>query len=146
MNDGVAMKKLVSILCGLLFGGCNTTTPPTETATPEPPIVHEGIIPDGPRGQILADNITAWGREHVGTGDDTLVTWSILSARDENHLSYVEVAPEPDEVGYDKFVFVISFADEEPNLIATYCFEDGKFLMFSSNAEMEEDLPDELDW
>ncbi len=98
----------------------------------------------GPRARTLQENITRWGREHIGSGDDTLVDWNILSSFDEQHLSYVEVEPYPNEVGYDKFIFVISFKEIPADLIATYCLEGGSFLLFSSNADADENLPSKL--
>jgi hypothetical protein len=99
---------------------------------------------DGPRAKMLEENITRWGREHIGSGDDTPVDWEIISSFDDGHLSYVEVEPFPNEVGYDKFIFVISFKIQPPDLIATYCLEGGQFLLFSRNTDTDEELPDEL--
>ncbi len=90
----------------------------------------------GPRAEALKANMTRWGREHVGTGDDTLVDWQIVSARDDQQLTYVEVEPVPKEVGYDKFVFVISFEKEEGSLIAAYCLEKDGYYLFSSSADV----------
>ncbi|MEC9093253.1 MAG: DUF3592 domain-containing protein [Planctomycetota bacterium] len=101
-------------------------------------------VTTGPRAQTLEENITRWGREHIGTGDDTLVDWEIISSFDDQHLSYVEVEPFPKAVGYDKFIFVISFTEQPADLVATYCLEDGQFSLFSRNAETDEDLPDSL--
>ena len=132
------MNQIFAGLCLLWVVGCNSSDDPAN-----PP---QGIVPADPRDEILAENITAWGREHVGTGDDTLIDWHILSSRHEGDLSYVEVKPTPQEVGYDKFVFVISFADEPAGLIATYCFENGEYLMFSTTADLADELPDTLSW
>jgi len=98
----------------------------------------------GPRGDTLQQNITSWGREHIGTGDDTLIDWYMHSSFDDGHLSFVEVEPFPKEVGYDKFIFVVSFEQQPADLIATYCFEDGEFFMFSSNANDHHNLPAKL--
>lgn len=87
----------------------------------------------GPRADILKDNITRWGREHIGTKDDSLVDWRILSSRDDEHLSYVQVEPIPKKAGYDEFVFVISFSEEPANLMATYCLKKDGFYLFSYN-------------
>ena len=99
---------------------------------------------EGPRGKTLEENITRWGREHIGSGDDTPVDWEIFWSFDDGHLSYVEVEPFPNEVGYDKFIFVISFKELPADLVATYCLEDGRFLLFSRNGDTDEALPDEL--
>ena len=104
----------------------------------------EAFAPGGPRTRTLEQNITRWGREHIDSGDDTPIDWKMISSFDDGHLSYVEVEPSPNEVGYDKFIFVISFKRQPPDLIATYCLEGGRFLLFSRNAGTDEELPDEL--
>ena len=89
----------------------------------------------GPRGVTLQKNINRWGREQIGTGDDTLIDWYIHSSIDDGDVSYVEVEPFPKEVGYERFIFVISFKKPNADLVATYCFENGTFLLFSSSVD-----------
>tara|TARA_B110000495_G_C23035316_1_gene618086 strand:- start:2719 stop:3693 length:975 start_codon:yes stop_codon:yes gene_type:complete len=102
----------------------------------------------GPRGVTLQKNINRWGRENIGTGDDTLIDWYINSSMDDGDVSYVEVEPFPKAVGdYERFIFVVSFKKPNADLVATYCFEDGRFLLFSSIADAQgislpEKLPD----
>ena len=98
---------------------------------PDPKIPSEF----GPRGVTLQKNIIRWGREQIGTGDDTLIDWYIHSSMDDGDVSYVEVEPFPKEVGYDRFIFVVSFKKPNADLVATYCFEDGEFLLFSYSAD-----------
>ena len=106
--------------------------------------ITQTVIPDGPRGETIVNHITEWGSrsEQVMTHID----WLILSARDEGPISYVEAAPVPNEVGYDKFIFVISFKNTVPRCIASYCFEDQKYLLFGQNADADVPLPDQLPW
>ena len=91
----------------------------------------------GPRGVTLQKNINRWGREQIGTGDDTLIDWYIHSSIDDGDVSYVEVEPFPKEVGYERFILVVSFKKPNADLVATYCFEDGRFLLFSHNADAQ---------
>jgi hypothetical protein len=103
----------------------------------------------GPRGVTLQENITRWGREHIGAGDDTLIDWYIHSSMNDGDVSYVEVEPFPKEVGYERFIFVISFKNPNADIVATYCFEDGTFLLFSEIANpqgisLPVKLPDHL--
>ena len=150
--------KLLKQLLSMLFGSdISVSEPPHHHSNPDHQTdssessqvleqITQTVIPDGPRGETIVNHITEWGREQVGIGDDTLIDWLILSARDEGPISYVEAAPIPNEVGYDKFIFVISFKKTVPRCIASYCFEDQKYLLFGQNADADVPLQDQLPW
>ncbi|MEE2641585.1 MAG: DUF3592 domain-containing protein [Planctomycetota bacterium] len=114
------------------------TSTPTEEAPPPPKDPAQW----GPRGDFLQQNITRLGREHVGT--DSPVDWYIHAVMDEGPLSYVEVEPFPKDTGYDKWVFVVWFDPQPAELVATYCFENGDFYLFSSQADKPFPLPGRL--
>jgi len=86
-------------------------------------------------------------RRVSSVGDDTLIDWYIHYSIDDGDVSCVEVEPFPKEVGYERFIFVVSFKKPNADLVATCCFEDGTFLLFSSSVDSQgislpERLPD----
>ena len=51
------MKQIFAGLCLLSIIGCNSSDAPGDP--------RQGMVPAGPRGEILAENITAWGNKHL---------------------------------------------------------------------------------
>ena len=96
------------------------------------------------RDAVIRKNLTRWGREHIGSGNETVLDWAAVNIFKKGHLSYVEVEPHPKEAGYGNFIFVISFKRPVAELIATYCLEGGEFLLFSSTSGHGEKLPEKL--
>ncbi len=74
--------------------------------------------------------------------DDTGIQWPILGFQHHDGLVFVEVEPQPNQVGYDKFKFVFSFNDpQKVCIVATYCWENEEFSLLSCMPEMSDKLP-----
>ncbi len=76
--------------------------------------------------------------------DNTGLEWTIHGFEHSGEFTLVELEPKPDEVGYSRFKFVVSFENpSSPLVIATYCLEDGKYSLLSSS-QISFELPREL--
>ena len=87
---------------------------------------------------VLADNMFAereeYLREHVShivkaeLPKYAGVTWSIVSFDHEFFLTYLEVEAETAAVDHPRFMFMISFQEEDaPFVVATYEEQDGSY-------------------
>jgi hypothetical protein len=73
--------------------------------------------------------------------EDAGLKWAIQGFDHRERLTLVEVEPQGGWVGYPRFKFAVSFEGIEPNVIATYCFERGRFVLLSSIRGPGEALP-----
>lgn len=76
--------------------------------------------------------------------EDTGLTWSIRKFSHKGFLTYVEVEPNSDTVGYERFVFVISFESAPAREIAVYALEDGVYKLLATVQNPPVELPDVL--
>jgi len=83
------------------------------------------------REQYLRDHITEIAEDCFP--DDTGIEWRIRGFDHKKSLSYVEIEPVPNAVGYDRFRFAVSFANpESPSTMAVHALEDGRYFLLSS--------------
>ena len=110
---------------------------PTKTV---PKQWNETKEPNPSREDYLRQNIVSLAEEEFP--DNIGLEWNIIGFMHKEHLTYVEVVPNSDTVGYAQFQFVVSFENKSPTMvIATYCFEEGKYSLFSTINDMKEELP-----
>jgi hypothetical protein len=94
--------------------------------------------------------IERWIREHVTeVGRETFpdnpeVAWSVKGFRHAADLVLAEVVPEPDEVGYPRFVFGFAGGSARPRHVATWCFSDGSYTLLCTGAGAPRNLPRQL--
>jgi hypothetical protein len=92
------------------------------------------------RDTIIAQSIQAIGEDSF---PDDEVTWTVLSTVNKGEYSFVESAAAPAIVGYEKFVFVLRFGDQNAVSVAgCYCWENGQWsLLFTSPDEKDDWKP-----
>lgn len=76
-------------------------------------------------------------------------TWHIRRSLHVGDTSYLEIEPEPNDVGYDRFLFWITFVPgkSEPFVPAVYCTRiPGKFHLLSTAPDCPEDIPHAITW
>jgi hypothetical protein len=101
---------------------------------PDLPDVTPAVKSDNPDAFIRA-NITSLAESQFP--DDTGLAWNVQKIKKINGHTYVEVTPKPASVGYDRLVFALSFKAGNPSTPdATYAFEDGKFVLFSTSPDV----------
>ncbi len=88
---------------------------------------------------------------HVGVEnfpDNPHNTWTLLETRHLDDHSYALVEPDPNDVGYDRFVFVFRFQDGDAAFATTaiYCLEDETFGLLATTPECVDPLPRALIW
>ncbi len=104
--------------------------------------VADALIVDGKIEDEVRKRITTFAEDTFP--DDTGITWVIHEITHRGFLTYVEVEPIPDTVGYEKFVFVISFETAPAEIIAIYALEDGSYELFATIKDIQVELPDIL--
>lgn len=105
-----------------------------ETSTPDDDATHGPASLIGAiREDYLRANITSIAEEAFP--DNVGLKWNIIGIDRMYEIMYPEVAPEPDEVGYSRLKFVVSFADEEaPVEIGCYVLgESGWTLLYGED-------------
>ncbi len=88
------------------------------------------------REKFLQENIAKISQENFPENQKN--TWKILSFLHKDTQTYVEVEPEPKDVGYDKFVYVIDYSKrgQLPACVGGYSWTAGQYLlMFSAGDE-----------
>ena len=85
------------------------------------------------RDQVIKKNVQAIGDESF---PDDKVTWNIGEIIHRGHYSSVEAVPYPPTVGYEKFKFILGFADEEKfYVVGCYCWDNNQWsLLFTDPA------------
>ncbi len=59
--------------------------------------------------------------------------WNILGLEHKAHLTHVEAEPEPANLDYPRFKFVVSFKNPEmPRVIGMFCLKDGQYALYST--------------
>ena len=148
MRIHLLLIPLVLMTC-LACGGGDSTNPPAEQASApqateeaaEPATPEEGQNPE--REGYLRENIVAMAEEQFP--DDTGLEWEVHGFDHQEHLTFVEVEPQPSTVGYPRFRFAVSFADEAaPKVVATYALIEERFALFSTDPDLEDELLKEL--
>ena len=101
---------------------------------------------DGPDECATAAEAEAPAMALEAFPDNPDVTWEVLGATiDDEGRSLVELQPDPDEVGYPRFTFLIDCTTGEPVRLATYAFEDeGYILLATTDAAGDSELQPEL--
>jgi hypothetical protein len=114
----------------------------------------------GGSGGGSAPHQTNWGpkeleeyvSEHIveiaeGIFPDNLgLAWIIHGFEHRDNLTYVEVEPKPDEVGYSRFKFVISSPRPgDVNVIAGYDLTDGTYSLLFTAPGFNKKFPEQLD-
>lgn len=71
--------------------------------------------------------------------DDTGLHWEVIQYRERDGHSFVEVAPRPAVMSYDRFILVLSFERGMPKRpTATYAFEAGMYTLLATAPDVEE--------
>ena len=104
-------------------------------------VVREWIV-DGQIEDRVRQTITNIAEDWFP--EDTGLTWSIRKFSHKGSLTYVEVEPNSDTVGYERFVFVISFETAPAEVVAVYALEDGVYKLFAMVKDLQLELPDVL--
>jgi hypothetical protein len=90
----------------------------------------------------IREHLTEVGREEFP--DNPGVTWSLKGLQHQSDLWLAEVVPEPDEVGYPRFVFGFAAGRGAPRHVATWCFQEGGFQLLATGPGAPPDLPRRL--
>jgi hypothetical protein len=81
------------------------------------------------RESVVQEQITAIGRESFPDNPD--VEWEVLGIKHEGRYSFVETLPHPDEVGEERFMFVLVVDDvEQAHCVGCYAFDGSWSLHF----------------
>ena len=100
-------------------------------------------ISEAERESYIEQNIQSIADEQFP--DDEGEQWTIHGYSHQNAVTFVELEPETDDVGYDEFVFAISFKEpSKPDVLATYRLEDDEFLLLSTKHLFSDDFPQKL--
>ena len=116
-----------------------------------------------PPAPALAAAREAWLRremQHLGAEwfpDDRQCDWLVHGFEHRGALTLVEVEPRPPTVGYPRFKFVASFAAadsdrvspataesgrcEDPDILAVYCLQNGRYSLLGTAPGAKERLP-----
>ncbi len=86
---------------------------------------------------IIRNNIQSIGDESF---PDSVVEWGIANLFCKGQYGFVEVVPKPNEVGYEKFIFVINVEGENSfNVASCYSWENNKWeILFTDSNERDE--------
>lgn len=99
----------------------------------------ESIAPE--RMSFIRSNIEEIAARHFP--DNAHNRWKLWSTVHDGPLSYVEVRPTPDDVGYPAFKFLLYFEEEQRGeQIAVYAKENGEYSLLSSDPAWEGKLRD----
>ena len=71
--------------------------------------------------------------------------WTISEIKHTPNGSYIKAEPESYDVGYESFVFLLSFTDGL-EISATYCYEDGKYNLLCTSRNCPKNRPDVICW
>jgi hypothetical protein len=104
---------------------------------PQPPAALPAGAAEAERW--IREHVTEVGREEFP--DNPEVAWSVKGFRHAADLVLAEVVPEPDEVGYPRFVFGFAAGAARPRHVATWCLRDGGYTLLSSGHGAPPDLP-----
>lgn len=99
------------------------------------------------RDPVIRDNIKQFCIETFPDNEQN--AWHVRGTWHNLEHSYVLVEPEPDDVGYDRFIFHLRFLSEpeEPQITAVYCHNGkGVFPLLCTSAEGLETLPSTIIW
>jgi len=98
---------------------------------------RESLI-SGSLGHVVEENFP----------DNPHNTWTLLETRHFEGRSFALVEPEPNDVGYDSFVFVFQFQNGDAAFVTTaiYCWEDETFSLLATTPESVDPLPRVLSW
>jgi hypothetical protein len=139
LNAPLESLKLVLVLALLVTSGCGenqgTQTKPTKELVPQE-ITSRNTSMHTEREKYLQENIAKISQENFP--DNLKNTWKILSFVHKNTQTYVEVEPEPKDVGYDKFVYVMDYSKrgQLPACVGGYSWTAGQYsLLFSAGDE-----------
>ena len=142
-------KTVLSAVAIALCVGCGTSgsTGPDQGAAGSSCTTTTGITEvknmETERESHLRENIVSIAGEEFP--DDTGLEWVIHGFEHKDHLTFVEVEPRPDTVGYPRFKFVVSFTDANvPIVVATYSLEDDRYTLLCLIENSTDDLPEVL--
>ena len=83
--------------------------------------------------EIVTRNIQDIGEEAF---PDDAVQWKVDRILASDNTVFAEVSPHPATVGYERFIFVLRFAEDRSYRMACcYCKENGWSLLFSAPGE-----------
>jgi hypothetical protein len=90
----------------------------------------------------IREHATEVGREEFP--DNPQVVWSVKGFRHSADLVLAEVVPDPDEVGYPRFVFGFAGGSARPRHVATWCFRDGGYTLLCTGPGAPRNLARQL--
>lgn len=75
-------------------------------------------------------------------------TWNLLKILHIGERTYTLVEPEPNDVGYDRFVFVHRFNESDSSFVTlvTYCYDGEQWFLLSTTPDCDESFPNLLMW
>ncbi|HAR66861.1 MAG TPA: hypothetical protein DCR55_11695 [Lentisphaeria bacterium] len=116
--------------------------PLAELPPPEPLAIDR---PEPAAPPATAKERESWTRKSISAmaesefPDDIGLHWEVINFSERDGYSFVEVAPRPAVMSYDRFVFAISFAVGVPKSpAATYAFEAGAYSLLSTAPNVED--------
>ena len=89
--------------------------------------------------------VTALARETFP--DNLHNSWRVLQTLELGEQTYVMVEPDPDDVGYSRFVFLlVPGTDTAARCVATYCLEADAFPLLCKSRDCPSGVPSRLTW
>ena len=75
-------------------------------------------------------------------------TWKLLKTLHTGARTYALIEPNPNDVGYDRFVFVFRFSGNDTDFVTlgVYSAEAGSYHLLSTTSECDETFPRLLLW
>lgn len=103
-------------------------------------------VANADRESRISGSLGAIGAENFPDNPDN--TWNLLESRHLGEQTFTLVEPEPNDVGYDRFVFVFCFQEGDAAFVTTaiYCLESGAFSLLATTPECVDPLPRVLNW
>jgi len=97
--------------------------------------------PFADREIYLRENISRISMENFPDNQNN--TWKILSFSHDKNLTYVEVEPDPKDVGYDRFKYAMNFSQQgqPPVCVGAYSWEKGIYSLLFTDDGWETKLP-----
>ena len=118
---------------------------------PKPPVADLDLrtvagVPNPDREGRISGSLAEVGVENFP--DNPHNTWTLLETRHLDDRSFALVEPEPNDVGYDRFVFVFRFQEGDAAFVTTaiYCLEDETFGLLATTPECVGPQPRFLAW
>lgn len=139
------MRRCISLMLALVMAvggaaGCGEK-PSGESARGKENVVQQAPANNAEREKYLRDNIAKISQENFP--DNLRNTWKILNFTHKETQTYIEVEPEPKDVGYDKFIYVMNYSqnDRTPLCVGVYCLTKGEYSLLCAEPGWEAKLP-----